>query len=103
MYTFANDIYQQGAPTLSMTVNAGPVVTVDLTLAARLRKIAHPWRALLWQGCANPRTSDKSSPSEDSMKALVAVKRVVDYNVKVRVKADKTGVELANVKMAINP
>ena len=37
------------------------------------------------------------------MKALVAVKRVVDYNVKVRVKADKTGVELANVKMAMNP
>ena len=37
------------------------------------------------------------------MKALVAVKRVVDYNVKVRVKADKTGVELANIKMAINP
>ena len=37
------------------------------------------------------------------MKVLVAVKRVVDYNVKVRVKADKTGVELANVKMALNP
>ena len=37
------------------------------------------------------------------MKALVAVKRVVDYNVKVRVKADNSGVELANVKMAINP
>src|ERR1043166_1296637 len=37
------------------------------------------------------------------MKALVAVKRVVDYNVKVRVKADKTGVETANVKMAMNP
>ena len=37
------------------------------------------------------------------MKVLVAVKRVVDYNVKVRVKADKTGVELANVKMAMNP
>jgi electron transfer flavoprotein beta subunit len=37
------------------------------------------------------------------MKALVAVKRVVDYNVKVRVKADKTGVELANVKMSMNP
>ena len=35
------------------------------------------------------------------MKAIVAVKRVVDYNVKVRVKADKSGVELANVKMAI--
>src|SRR5438067_7149445 len=37
------------------------------------------------------------------MKALVAVKRVVDYNVKVRVKADKTGVETANVKMSMNP
>lgn len=37
------------------------------------------------------------------MKALVAVKRVVDYNVKIRVKADQTGVELANVKMSMNP
>jgi electron transfer flavoprotein beta subunit len=37
------------------------------------------------------------------MKALVAVKRVVDYNVKVRVKADHTGVETANVKMSMNP
>src|SRR5436853_3293239 len=37
------------------------------------------------------------------MTALVAVKRVVDYNVKIRVKADKTGVELANVKMSMNP
>src|SRR5579884_2063651 len=37
------------------------------------------------------------------MKALVAVKRVIDYNVKVRVKADKTGVETANVKMSMNP
>ncbi len=37
------------------------------------------------------------------MKALVAVKRVVDHNVKVRVKADNTGVDLANVKMSINP
>jgi electron transfer flavoprotein beta subunit len=37
------------------------------------------------------------------MKILVAVKRVVDYNVKIRVKADKTGVELANVKMSMNP
>ena len=36
------------------------------------------------------------------MKALVAVKRVVDYNVKIRVKADKTGVELANVKISMN-
>ena len=37
------------------------------------------------------------------MKILVPVKRVVDYNVKIRVKADQTGVELANVKMAMNP
>jgi electron transfer flavoprotein beta subunit len=37
------------------------------------------------------------------MKALVAVKRVVDYNVKIRVKADHTGVETANVKMSMNP
>ena len=37
------------------------------------------------------------------MKILVAVKRVIDFNVKVRVKADKTGVELANVKMSMNP
>jgi electron transfer flavoprotein beta subunit len=37
------------------------------------------------------------------MKILVAVKRVVDYNVKVRVKADQTGVETANVKMSMNP
>ena len=37
------------------------------------------------------------------MKALVAVKRVVDYNVKVRVKSDGSGVEIANVKMSMNP
>jgi electron transfer flavoprotein beta subunit len=37
------------------------------------------------------------------MKALVSVKRVVDYNVKVRVKGDGTGVETANVKMSMNP
>ncbi|WP_237214029.1 electron transfer flavoprotein subunit beta/FixA family protein [Falsiroseomonas oryziterrae] len=37
------------------------------------------------------------------MKILVPVKRVVDYNVKVRVKADGTGVETANVKMSMNP
>jgi len=38
-----------------------------------------------------------------AMKVLVPVKRVIDYNVKVRVKADQSGVELANVKMAMNP
>jgi len=37
------------------------------------------------------------------MKIMVPVKRVVDYNVKVRVKSDNTGVELANVKMSMNP
>ncbi len=37
------------------------------------------------------------------MKIVVAVKRVVDANVKVRVKADETGVELANAKMSVNP
>ncbi|MBN9056322.1 MAG: electron transfer flavoprotein subunit beta/FixA family protein, partial [Rhizobiales bacterium] len=37
------------------------------------------------------------------MKILVPVKRVVDYNVKIRVKSDGSGVELANVKMSMNP
>ena len=37
------------------------------------------------------------------MKILVPVKRVIDYNVKPRVKADGTGVDLANVKMSMNP
>ena len=37
------------------------------------------------------------------MKVLVPVKRVVDYNVKVRVKSDGTGVDIANVKMSMNP
>ena len=37
------------------------------------------------------------------MKILVPVKRVVDFNVKIRVKADGSGVELANIKMSMNP
>src|SRR6478672_4575399 len=37
------------------------------------------------------------------MKILVPVKRVVDYNVKIRVKSDGSGVELANIKMSMNP
>jgi electron transfer flavoprotein beta subunit len=40
---------------------------------------------------------------ESVLKVLVPVKRVVDYNVKVRVKADNTGVDIANVKMSMNP
>jgi len=39
----------------------------------------------------------------NSMKVIVPVKRVVDYNVKVRVKPDNTGVDLSNVKMSVNP
>src|SRR3974390_1294724 len=37
------------------------------------------------------------------MKILVPVKRVVDYNIKIRIKSDGSGVELANVKMSMNP
>jgi electron transfer flavoprotein beta subunit len=40
---------------------------------------------------------------QPSMKVIVPVKRVVDYNVKVRVKSDGTGVDIANVKMSMNP
>jgi len=47
--------------------------------------------------------SGRRDDAELPMKVLVAVKRVVDYNVKIRVKADKTGVETANVKMSMNP
>src|ERR671925_895349 len=45
----------------------------------------------------------KSMERHASMKVLVPVKRVVDYNVKIRVKSDGSGVDLANVKMAMNP
>src|SRR5436190_20853328 len=41
--------------------------------------------------------------SFDPMKILVPVKRVVDYNVKVRIKPDGSGVDIANVKMSMNP
>ena len=59
----------------------------------------------------NRQVFDKDHPYGDfdniaedmEMKVLVPVKRVIDYNVKVRVKADQSGVELANVKMAMNP
>src|ERR1700735_4330903 len=37
------------------------------------------------------------------MKVIVPVKRVVDFNVKIRVRADQSGIELANVKMSMNP
>ena len=44
-----------------------------------------------------------ASPKANAMKILVPVKRVVDYNVKVRVKSDGSGVDIANVKMSMNP
>jgi electron transfer flavoprotein beta subunit len=49
-------------------------------------------------------TAPRAQPFQDgSMKILVPVKRVVDYNVKIRVKADQSGVDIANVKMSMNP
>ncbi len=53
-------------------------------------------------GRAPSSISRNRSPASD-MKILIPVKRVVDYNVKVRVKSDNTGVELDNVKMSMNP
>jgi hypothetical protein len=49
-----------------------------------------------------PITLNAASPGK-AMKVLVPVKRVVDYNVKIRVKNDGSGVELANVKLSMNP
>ena len=46
-----------------------------------------------------PANQDRVNP----MKIMVAVKRVIDFNVKIRVKSDETGVETANVKMSMNP
>ena len=45
----------------------------------------------------------KLAPKGNDRKIVVPVKRVVDYNVKIRVKSDGSGVELANVKMSMNP
>src|SRR5690348_8260034 len=58
------------------------------------------------RGCPAGRAAGNSNITQETaeaMKLLVPVKRVVDYNVKVRVKADHTGVETANVKMSMNP
>src|SRR3954464_4986152 len=54
-------------------------------------------------GSAATRRATQADDERGSMKVLVPVKRVVDYNVKVRVKSDGTGVELNNVKMSMNP
>jgi electron transfer flavoprotein beta subunit len=50
-----------------------------------------------------PGQDDSGLGADETMKVLVTVKRVVDYNVKIRVKTDGSGVELANVKMSMNP
>jgi electron transfer flavoprotein beta subunit len=52
---------------------------------------------------SSPRRTKAGAKPRVAMKVLVAVKRVIDFNVKVRVKPDKTGVETANVKMSMNP
>ena len=61
--------------------------------------------------CHNPPEESQAAPDaafaltqrRTGLKILVPVKRVVDYNVKVRVKGDGSGVDLANVKMSMNP
>src|ERR1041384_1469303 len=74
----------------------------------------HPTAGVSGEACGDKRSRGRiarpgravaasSRCGAESMKVLVAVKRVVDYNVKIRVKADKTGVETANVKMSMNP
>jgi electron transfer flavoprotein beta subunit len=55
------------------------------------------------QSKIDARTSIRPHKEFAAMKVLVPVKRVIDYNVKVRVKADGSGVDLANVKMSMNP
>lgn len=53
--------------------------------------------------CRQSREAAPANKTEVDMKILVAVKRVVDFNVKIRVKSDHSGVELSNVKMSMNP
>jgi len=70
----------------------------ELVAAAMRPSGAREWDAV-------QREEPKTFPHKKRqlMKVLVAVKRVVDYNVKIRVKGDQTGVDLANVKMSMNP
>lgn len=71
-----------------------------MTLTSTESKFTPPYRDAAILPCP---ISVKRLPSEVKMKVLVPVKRAIDYNVKVRVKADNTGVDLANTKMSINP
>ena len=62
------------------------------------------WHALVGHTAPNsPHMGQMFQFLEWFMKVLVPVKRVVDYNVKVRVKSDQSGVDIANVKMSMNP
>lgn len=58
------------------------------------------WASIMVYPCAFPRLH---SVERDSMKIVVPIKRVVDFNVRIRVKQDGSGVETANVKMSMNP
>ncbi|KRB34677.1 hypothetical protein ASD94_21245, partial [Acidovorax sp. Root70] len=60
------------------------------------------WALLLFHCCLTEQRIHFFCQS-NMLKILVPVKRVVDYNVKVRVKSDNTGVDIANVKMSMNP
>ncbi|VDO12473.1 unnamed protein product, partial [Brugia timori] len=80
--------------------------------AAHVRDaLSPPLRAVGRRGCCPSRRSDRSgtlrSPiprrRDCKVKVLVAVKRVLDYNVKARVKSDGSGVDLANQKLSMNP
>jgi electron transfer flavoprotein beta subunit len=74
-------------------------------------QVKHPNNVARWKGAIPVSSYGVASASlfihqdnyEESMKVLVAVKRVIDYNVKVRVKPDNSDVDLTNVKMAMNP
>ena len=73
------------------------------TGALRVAESAIKLARLFFQARTFPTARGIPVAEAEAMKILVAVKRVIDYNVKVRVKADQSGVELANVKMSMNP
>jgi electron transfer flavoprotein beta subunit len=92
----------QGAapPRLKPNVAFRPAMPVTaLTCRGGLTRVAGEKRRVFGIRRVFPQSDERVA----AMKVLVAVKRVVDYNVKIRVKADGSGVELANVKMSMNP
>jgi electron transfer flavoprotein beta subunit len=82
---------------LGRAVKIRAVLCLPLLVDSRFRPACSSRHVRFWRHSYSPESN------EESMKVLVAVKRVVDYNVKVRVKADNSGVDLANVKMSMNP